>query len=312
MKKLLSLLGAIGLVATSGATVVSCDNGDKDSTNTGDFTADFSSWTSETDVKDAIKANFSDNEDMKDETLQIMLFDSIDDANKAKGILGGNGETDMPTFNAGAKKIKDLETISFLAMTGEGPTAEDPAATVTIVLEGTITNKPADETTGITLDNSDVTVAPKGTVTVKVSNFADLKGVAAVSDDEDTATAVLDDDTITITGVADGKTTVTVSATGVESVKINVTVQSNDVKPVISVDNTNVSVVAAATAKVKVSNFADLKGVAAVSDDEDTATAVLDDDTITITGVVAGKTTITVSATNADNVVINVTVTAAA
>jgi hypothetical protein len=43
MKKLLSLLGAIGLVATSGATVVSCDNGDKDSTNTGDFTADFSS-----------------------------------------------------------------------------------------------------------------------------------------------------------------------------------------------------------------------------------------------------------------------------
>jgi hypothetical protein len=71
MKKLLSLLGAIGLVATSGATVVSCDNGDKDSTNTGDFTADFSSWTSEADVKDAIKANFSDNEDMKDETLQL-------------------------------------------------------------------------------------------------------------------------------------------------------------------------------------------------------------------------------------------------
>jgi hypothetical protein len=32
MKKLLSLLGAIGLVATSSATVVSCDNGDSDTT----------------------------------------------------------------------------------------------------------------------------------------------------------------------------------------------------------------------------------------------------------------------------------------
>jgi hypothetical protein len=40
MKKLLSLLGAIGLVATSSATVVSCDNGDKDTTNAGDFTTD--------------------------------------------------------------------------------------------------------------------------------------------------------------------------------------------------------------------------------------------------------------------------------
>jgi hypothetical protein len=311
MKKLLSLLGAIGLVATSGATVVSCDNGDKDSTNTGDFTADFSSWTSEADVKDAIKANFSDNEDMKDETLSIMLFDSIDDANKAKGILGGNGEEDMPTFNANAKEIKDLKTISFLAMTG-GPTAEDPAATVTIVLEGTITNKPADETTGITLDNSDVTVAPNGTATVKVSNFADLEGVAAVSDDETIATLELADGTITIKGVKAGTTTITVSATGVESVKINVTVQSNDVKPVISVDNTDVSVAAAATAEVKVSNFADLEGVAAVSGDETIATLELADGTITIKGVKAGTTTITVSATDAADVVINVTVTAAA
>jgi hypothetical protein len=40
MKKLLSLLGAIGLVATSGATVVSCDNGDKDSTKGTDDNAD--------------------------------------------------------------------------------------------------------------------------------------------------------------------------------------------------------------------------------------------------------------------------------
>jgi hypothetical protein len=42
MKKLLSLLGAIGLVATSSATVVSCDNGDSDATTyeLGDITVD--------------------------------------------------------------------------------------------------------------------------------------------------------------------------------------------------------------------------------------------------------------------------------
>jgi hypothetical protein len=51
MKKLLSLLGAIGLVATSSATVVSCDNGDKDSSNAGDFTADLSKRTAEEDIE---------------------------------------------------------------------------------------------------------------------------------------------------------------------------------------------------------------------------------------------------------------------
>jgi hypothetical protein len=39
MKKLLSLLGAIGLVATSSATVVSCGDPDSDTT-----TLDFNSW----------------------------------------------------------------------------------------------------------------------------------------------------------------------------------------------------------------------------------------------------------------------------
>jgi hypothetical protein len=84
MKKLLSLLGAIGLVATSSATVVSCDNGD---------TRHYKRWwlyywLTKVLVKDTkalegvIKAQFEDTDGIAD--AQIMIFDTIDNANKQK------------------------------------------------------------------------------------------------------------------------------------------------------------------------------------------------------------------------------------
>jgi hypothetical protein len=79
MKKLLSLLGAIGLVATSSATVVSCDNGDKDSSTT-DFKADFSTFTdTELNCTDAIATNagieFNRNH------IRFQFYKNIDEVN---------------------------------------------------------------------------------------------------------------------------------------------------------------------------------------------------------------------------------------
>jgi hypothetical protein len=86
MKKLLSLLGAIGLVATSSATVVSCDNGDKDTTNAGDFTTDLTKvLVIDTNALEAvIKAQFKDTDGIAD--AQIMIFDTIDNANNAEDV----------------------------------------------------------------------------------------------------------------------------------------------------------------------------------------------------------------------------------
>jgi hypothetical protein len=309
MKKLLSLLGAIGLVATSSATVVSCDNGDKDSSNAGDFTADFSTWTSEEDIENAVTENFKNNEAMKDAT--VMVLDTIDDVNKAEGILGGNGEKDMPVFNADKKDIKDLKSVAFLAFTG-GPTEADPAATATTVLKGTITNKP-EEKTGITLDKAEVSIAIDDTDTVTISNFTVLTNVKAESADIATATAELaDDGTIAIKGVAKGSTTITVSADGVDSVTITVTVKAADEKTTISLDKDSVEIEAETTDTVTISNFTVLTNVKAESADTATATAELaDDGTIAIKGVAKGSTTITVSADGVDSVTITVTVKAA-
>jgi hypothetical protein len=305
MKKLLSLLGAIGLVATSSATVVSCDNGDKDSSNAGDFTTDLSKVAGDkTDaLVEVIKTQFKNTDGIAD--AQVMIFDTIDNANKAEDVMTGAADpTDLPTE---VDKITGEEaSLAFFAFAID----KDTSAYSATVLKGTITNKP-EEKTGITLDKAEVSIAIDGTDTVTISNFTDLTNVKAESADKATATAELADGTITITGVKEGSTTITVSADGVDSVTITVTVKAADEKTTISLDKDSVEIVAEATDTVTISNFADLTNVKAESADKATATAELADGTITITGVKEGTTTINVTADGADPVTINVTVTAA-
>jgi hypothetical protein len=96
MKKLLSLLGAIGLVATSSATVVSCDNGDKDSSNAGDFTTDLSKVAGDkTDaLVEVIKTQFKNTDGIAD--AQVMIFDTIDNANKAEDVINFRIKSSTP------------------------------------------------------------------------------------------------------------------------------------------------------------------------------------------------------------------------
>jgi hypothetical protein len=93
MKKLLSLLGAIGLVATSSATVVSCDT-DSDTTLQRRFTTDLTNVQGEWHQKilEAVKTTWSymtqmqcTNEDLDQLTMQITHKD-----------VGVNGEATMP------------------------------------------------------------------------------------------------------------------------------------------------------------------------------------------------------------------------
>jgi hypothetical protein len=167
MKKLLSLLGAIGLVATSGATVVSCDNGDKDSTTT-DFSADFSTFTDLASITTAITTNagveFS-------ATTSVLFYANIDEVNTVEDGVINKTEPgdDAPVKIDDIDKIKAMKSVAYLAMetTGEG---EDMTATT--VLKGTITNKKA-----APVEKIDLAEAVKVT---KLGEIADTKAATIV------------------------------------------------------------------------------------------------------------------------------------
>jgi hypothetical protein len=211
MKKLLSLLGAIGLVATSSATVVSCDNGgDKDTTNAGDFTTDLTKVKGEDTkaLEEVIKGQFEGTDGIAD--AQILIFDTIDNANNAEDVMtAGKGDTTMP---GNITKIKgDEKSVAFYAYSA--PAKEGEFGTT--VLKGTITNTPEAKTVDIALDNTkDLTVKAGENVTASITNFGDLTEVTVKGDNDTFATVAMDDaGVITITGVAVGTVNVTVSAT---------------------------------------------------------------------------------------------------
>jgi hypothetical protein len=307
MKKLLSLLGAIGLVATSSATVVSCDNGDKDSSNAGDFSTDLSKVAGDTTaLEEAIKTQFEDTDKIAD--AEFMFFDTIDNANNAEDVMtAGKGDTTMP---GNITKIKgDEKSVAFYAYIA--PAKEGEFGTT--VLKGTITNKP-EEKTGIDVATK-ATVKVGGTTTVTIKNFKDLKDVKVTSDKEKIATVAMDDaGVITITGVAKGDANITVSATDVDAVTIVASVTEDAPTTVdITLDNIeDLTVKAGKTIEVKITNVDALTEPTATGDNNKFATVAIDAGTITITGVAEGTVKVTVNATNATNpVTFDVAVTAA-
>ena len=89
----------------------------------------------------------------------------------------------------------------------------------------------------IELSEKKVTIEIGETVEVEIENFDDLKKVKIEVDDEDIAEAELDDETITITGLAEGKTTLIVSAKEAEDVKLTIKVTAPEiVVPEVRVD----------------------------------------------------------------------------
>jgi hypothetical protein len=78
----------------------------------------------------------------------------------------------------------------------------------------------------------------------------------------------------------------------------------------IELSDKKVTIEIGETVEVEIDNFDDLKKVKIEVDDEDIAEAELDDETITITGLAEGKTTLIVSAKEAEDVKLTIKVTA--
>ena len=124
---------------------------------------------------------------------------------------------------------------------------------------------------------------------------------SAMSSSEELATVSVDGTMLTVTGVAAGPATVTVTATNsAESASQEVMVTVMDVPPEVAEPLEPVSVRAGETAMVDLSNA--FSGTAlvhsAMSSSEEMATVSVDGTMLTVTGVAAGSATVTVTATN--------------
>jgi cell division protein ZapA (FtsZ GTPase activity inhibitor) len=139
MKKLLSLLGAIGLVATSSATVVSCDNGDKDSSNAGDFSTDLSKVAGDTTaLEGVIKTQFEDTDKIADATSLCSLIQLTMQITLKILMTTGKGDVTMPGNIT--DKIKVMKNQSHFMLTLKPQKKVNYGTTV---LKGTITNEKA-------------------------------------------------------------------------------------------------------------------------------------------------------------------------
>ena len=141
--------------------------------------------------------------------------------------------------------------------------------------------------------------------TAQVDLTAAFSGTAlvysAMSSSEEMATAWVDGTMLTVTGVAAGPATVTVTATNsADSVSQDVMVMVMDVPPAVAEPIEPISVFVEETAQVDLT--AAFSGTAlvysAMSSSEETATISVDGAMLTVTGVAHGPATVTVTATN--------------
>lgn len=147
-----------------------------------------------------------------------------------------------------------------------------------------------------------VEVAPGATATVTVSGGTEPYTVA--SGDSEIVTAKIDKNVITLTGVSEGTTNIVV--TDNNNLKATVSVSVKDAEPELDFDKSEVAMAAGAEESVTVSG-----GTApytAVSGDEEIATVEVSDGVITIKGVKAGTTTVTVTDSKEKSGSISVTV----
>jgi hypothetical protein len=236
MKKLLSLLGAIGLVATSSATVVSCDNGDKDSSTT-DFKADFSTFT---DIESIVKAIATNAGIEFKETTKVEFYKNIDEVNTVEdGAINKTKIENAPTPIENIEDIKGMKSVAYLAMdiTGE---AENTSATT--VLKGTITNEtpaPVEKTDLSTIDNKDLD---------EIANTEAATIVAAINDKNADLNLTEADVTVEVNGDNTGATVTakeeSAKFTGSVNVKFTVTPAPVEKTDLSTIDNKDLDEIA--------------------------------------------------------------------
>ena len=186
------------------------------------------------------------------------------------------------------------------------------AGTATVTVTATNSADSASQEVMVTVIHVPLQVAePIEPISVFVDDIAqvDLTGAfsgtvlvyAAMSSSEELATVSVDGAMLTVTGVAHGPATVTVTATNsAESASQEVMVTVMDVPPEVAEPLEPVSVRVGDTAMVDLSSA--FSGTAlvhsAMSSSEEMATVSVDGTMLTVTGVAAGPATVTVTATN--------------
>lgn len=141
----------------------------------------------------------------------------------------------------------------------------------------------------------------KGTISnVVVSNMPDN---IEIDIDENIANAKINiENTITVTGVKQGETTLRLSATGFRPIEIPVLVRKNNV---LEIENDTYNVIKGETTNISIPNKpTDLKCVA----NDDIVTVSIENDGLSVLGVNEGETEIVLSANTFDDATINIVV----
>lgn len=160
-----------------------------------------------------------------------------------------------------------------------------------------------DPVPGLKCDPDKVEVVAGETVTVTIGEGTAPYSVT--SSDNEIATATVEENTVTITGVKEGKATINVSDAENHKGKISVTVKSEE-KSGLELDTESVTLAVGDEEVVTVKN-----GTApytAVAEDTEIATVSVQDDKITVKGEKAGTTTVTIKDKDNKEAVISVTI----
>ena len=156
---------------------------------------------------------------------------------------------------------------------------------------------------GLTLDKTSIIVQPAGSVTITV--LTGTPPYSVVSSDDTIATALVASDKITITGVATGSATITVSdsssVSAVISVQVGPSFTLNPTSVAISINETTNSIISGSSGYT-VSSSDTAIATASIVTDANSITKVL------ITGIAAGSAIITVEDVLKSTATINVTV----
>ena len=192
--------------------------------------------------------------------------------------------------------------------------SDDSNASVTQTFTVNVVSNRSPTAVGTILDQS-VRVGSTD-VTLDVSSyFSDPDGnpltYSTTSSNTSKATVSTSDSTVTITAVAAGTATITVRATDTGNASttqsLSVTVLASDtVNPVGTIPSQSVALSGTGTATVEVSSYfsgpaGETLAYSATSSNTSIATVSVTDSTVTITGVAAGSTTISVQAADTNN-----------
>jgi hypothetical protein len=203
MKKLLSLLGAIGLVATSSATVVSCDNGDSDATTyeLGDITVNTVKDADKdmaviSNILEAVKTAAEANKDYADAMAAAMKDHAPTDKMTSSIELEGVGEIVEGTTDITGTIDITTSTYETIKMDFDGDGTNDIDAKLTFALKSS--SAPVEAK-----DLKDVVT------TLKLGTIADKKPATILAAINKANSSSLTDEDVTIDAITDTGATVT-------------------------------------------------------------------------------------------------------